>query len=58
MNVRIFFIKLLLGGIIISDLVLFLKEKMEIESMVGKMNVGGGYIYEDFVIRKKFEYIK
>lgn len=52
MNVRIFFIKLLLGGIIINDLGLYFKERMEFESMVGKINVDGGCIYGDFVIRK------
>lgn len=57
-NVRIPLIKLLSGGITISDLALFLKERMEFESMAGKMNEGGGHIYEDFATRKKIEYIK
>lgn len=57
-NVRIPLIKLLSGGITISDLGLFLKEKMEFDSMAGKMNAGGEHIYEDFATRKKFEYIK
>lgn len=57
-NVRIPLIKLLSGGITISDLALFLKERMEFESMAGKMNAGGGHIYEDFATRKKIEYIK
>lgn len=55
---RIPLIKLLSGGITISDLALFLKERMEFESMAGKMNAGGGHIYEDFATRKKIEYIK
>lgn len=57
-NVRIPLIKLLSGGITINDLGLFLKERMESESMAGKINADGGRIYGDFAIRKQFEYIK
>lgn len=57
-NVRIPLIKLLSGGITISDIGLFLKERMESESMAGEMNAGGEHIYEDIATRKKFEYLK